>query len=315
MKAAVIRKFGKPSVFEIEERTIPEPGNNQVLIKNFASSINPIDFKSRKGNHKYILGANFPIILGYDFSGEVVKTGKNVNKFKKGDLVFGRSDVRYGGTYAQYCLSSESTMALKPDNLSFAQAAALPLAGLTALQALRDKCNIQKNDKVLIIGATGGVGHFAVQFVNYFGAKSYAVCDNSHQEFLNQLMPYKHIDYNLQDYKKQNQYYNVIFDVVGKENYLTCKHMLIKNGCYITTLPRPIIIYHSFVSLFNKSKVSSLLMRAKQEDLYFVKTLVENGLLKPKIGKSFKLDQLDKAHEYAEKGHTEGKIIINIEHE
>jgi len=314
MIAAAINRFGKPDVFEIKEMPIPIATGYEVLVKIFASSINPIDFKSRKGNHKYILGSHFPIILGYDMAGEVVKAGNKVTRFKKGDKVFGRSDQKYGRTYAQYGITSEKTLALMPKNATYEQAAAMPLAGLTSLQALRDKCEIKEGQKILINGATGGVGHFAVQLVKYFGGKSSAVCSSLHNGFIKSLNPDIIIDYTKEDFKNKNEKYDIIFDVAGKETYLTCRHLLYKNGIYCTTLPRPKILLHYFVSLFNNGRIKTLLMKARYMDLEYVAKLFDENILIPNIDKVFPLEEITKAHEYAEHGHTEGKIVISIKH-
>ena len=289
MKAAIINKFGKPNVFEIAELSVPQVNDDQILVKIYASSINPMDYKSRQGNHKYILGSKFPVILGYDMAGIVIKTGENTKRFKVGDKVHGRSDVKYGGTLAQFGVTSEHTLSHIPEILSFNEAAGIPLAALTALQALRDKGKIKTGDNVLITGATGGVGHFAVQLVKYFDAKCFAVASSKHHEFITELAPDVFIDYTTNDFKNLNEKFDIIFDAAGKESYLSCKHLLKRKGVYITSLPRPKLLIHKVISLFNAGYVKTLLMKSNHKDLDFVNSLVSKGIIKIKIDKVFRI--------------------------
>ena len=315
MKAAYINKYGSPDVFELGELKTPEVKPDQVLVKIFASSINPMDYKTRQGNHKYILGSHFPIVLGYDFAGIVYKAGSDVTRFKEGDKVHGRSDMKYGRTYAQYGVTSENTLTFFSKKLSFEEAATVPLAALTALQALRNKGGIKKGGKVLVTGASGGVGHFAVQMIKYYGAHCTAICSTPHIEYVKTLNPDEIIDYRTRDFHNLKDQFDIIFDAAGKSSYLKCKHMLKRNGVFITTLPRPKLLFHKFISLFNKGIVKTLIMKAVYQDMDFVNQLIDDGYIKVRIDKIFDLDNISEAHKYAELGHTEGKIVIKIVHE
>ena len=313
MKAAVIREFGPPYVFHIENMPMPVIKEDEVLVKVHASSVNPIDWKTRKGNLKFILGSAFPIILGYDVSGEVVETGKRVKKFKKGDLVFSRLDRKFGGAYAEYAVGSESTFALKPEKLSHEEAAAIPLAALTALQGLRDLGKMKKDDKVLLIGAASGVGHFAVQIVNILGGESWAVSSLRHQKLIDSLNPSHFIDYTREDYKQLDGQFDIVFDIVGTETFLTCKHLLRPKGIYITTLPRPKVLIHRAITMFvTQKKVKTFVMKSHGTDLELLNKWMEEGKFRVNIDRIFPLDKIADAHQYSEEGHAEGKIVIKI---
>ncbi|PLX01264.1 MAG: zinc-binding alcohol dehydrogenase, partial [Marinilabiliales bacterium] len=200
MKAAVLYEYGGPEKLRIEE--IDEPvveKSTDIKIKVLASSINPVDWKIRIGNHKYTLGSHFPIILGFDACGEIVETGNEVTRFKVGDIVYGRLNRKYGRAYAEFAVASENVFDHKPQNISIEEAAASPLAALTALQALRDKGNIKKDSSVLINGASGGVGCFAVQVAKLLGGECWAVASKRHFECLEKMNPDKLIDYTESD--------------------------------------------------------------------------------------------------------------------
>jgi NADPH:quinone reductase-like Zn-dependent oxidoreductase len=259
------------------------------------------------------LGSKFPIILGYDASGEVVETGSEVTNFQKGDQVYGRLNRKYGQAYAEYAIGSQKVFAKKPDRIPHEVAAAIPLAALTALQGLWFKGRIKEGQKVLIIGASGGVGHFALQLVKFFGGISTAVCSSKHEKMLNDLKPDFFIDYLKEDFKQSNEKYDIIFDVIGHESFLTCKNLLKPKGTYITTLPRPKVFFHQFLSLFtNRKKVRTFLMRPNGKDLDLLNKLILSNKFKVYIDKVYSLDQIADAHRYSESGKTEGKIVIKV---
>lgn len=314
MKAAVINSWGSADVFEIKTNVVqPIPKKNQVLIKVFASSINPVDWKHRTGFHKYMLGAPFPIILGYDVCGRIVETGSDITKFKTGDIVFGDLDNKYGGGLAEYALAHENCLAYKPNNMEHEQAAALPLVSLTALQALRDKANIKKGDVVLINGASGGVGHIAVQMAKIMGAKVIAVASGRNKDFLDSYKPDSFIDYTQQNILELDEKIDVFFDVIGNYSFFKTRHLLNSNGTYVNTLPRPKILIHKLLEPFsNGKKVKTLLRKHSSEDLAQIAQWVLEGKLKVSIDKSFKLEEISQAHQYAENSRTRGKNVIVI---
>jgi 2-desacetyl-2-hydroxyethyl bacteriochlorophyllide A dehydrogenase len=313
MKAAVIYSYGKPEVFQIQDMPVPEIKANEVLIKVYASSVNPIDWKLRQGMLKYVFGSAFPIVPGYDVAGEIVKTGAEVKKFKTGDPVFCRLKNKYGGGYAQFAPAREDILAMKPEEISFHEAASVPLAALTALQALRDQGKIKKGDKVLINGAAGGVGHFALQIAKYYGAHVTAVCSSRHTKMMDELKPDVWIDYNTSDFLHGKEKYNIIYDVVGNKNFFSCFSKLTGKGAYITTQPYPSDFIQVGLSALIPGKSSHVIwVKSVGKDLEFLANLVKEGKMVPYIDKTFRLEDISLAHEYAESGHIEGKIVIEI---
>jgi len=313
MKAAIIRKFGSPDVFEISDVLIPKPSENQLLVRVFASGINPIDWKQRKGNHRFILGSPFPIILGYDVCAEVVETGLKISKFKTGDIVFGVLNNKYGGALAEYALGTEECFALAPRNIRFDQAAAFPMVSITVLQALRDKANLKEGQTILINGASGGVGHIAIQMAKIFGAKIIAVSSNRNQSFVESFEPTQFIDYTKTDLLKLKDKVDVFFDVAGTYSFLKCKHLLNNGGVYINTLPRPKILIHKLFQIFSGGKkVKTLLMKHSNSDLEQISSWITQGMLKVEIDETFNLNNISAAHDYAQKGHNKGKNVVII---
>lgn len=313
MKAAIIRKFGSPEVFEIADIAIPKPKNNQLLVRVFATSINPIDWKQRQGNHRFILGSPFPIVLGYDVCAEVVEAGPLVTKFKPRDIVFGVLNNKYGGALAEYAVGSENCFALAPRNIRFEQAAAFPMVAMTALQALRDKAKIKPGMVILINGASGGVGHITLQMANMMGARVIAVSSSRNQPFVESLQPYQFIDYTKQDILKTKEKVDVFFDVSGIYSFRKCKHLLNPGGVYINTLPRPKILLHKVLQIFTKGKkVKTLLMKHNGNDLEQIGQWIAEGKLIIELDEVFNLNNISAAHQYAETGHNKGKNVVII---
>lgn len=313
MKAAVIYEYGGPEVFQYEEIPQPEIGEHEVLVEVHAASINPVDWKQRKGNHKLFLKARFPIVPGYDISGRIIKCGSEIRNFKEGDQVYCRLTKRFGGAFAEYASATESALSLKPDNMDHIHAAAIPMAGQTALQALRDKGRIKPGQKILIIGAAGGVGHYALQLSRIFGAETTAVCSSRHEKLMALLKPDHYIDYNKEDYLGGEKCYDIIFDAAGVKTFLSCKKILVPGGIYITVLPRPKLLVHKIIALFSKGKkVRSLLQKSQGLDLEILKKLVEEEKLISVIDSIHPLDKVSEAHKRAEAYSTEGKIIIKV---
>jgi len=312
MKAAIINEYGPPEVLEISDIPKPEIEPGEVLVKVMAAAINPVDWKQRQGWHKRFLKAHFPVVLGYDISGEVVECGDEVKKLKSGDHIYGRLTRRFGGAYAEYAAASESAIAIKPEMISWEEAAAVPLTAISALQSLRDKCKIKKDQEVLLIGAAGGLGHFVLQIAKSMGADVMAVCSSRHKKMMDELSPTQWIDYNVTDYISADKQYSVIYDSAGKESYRTTKSIIKPGGIYLTTLPRPKLLGHKFLALFAGKKVKTFLMKSKSEDLEIISEMITNGDLKIYIDSVFPLDNIVDAHRRAEQYQTEGKIIIKM---
>lgn len=314
MKAGVIYEYGGPEVFKIEDIPEPELRKNEILVKVYAASVNPVDWKQRKGNHKRFLKAEFPIVPGYDVSGVVVRSESNQSRFKPGDEVYCRLRRKFGGAFAEFAAAPESASALKPKNIDHIHAAGIPLAGQTALQALRDKVSIQPGMKILITGAAGGVGHFALQIAKEYNAETTAVCSSDHEELLKRLKPDHHIDYKKTDYLNGTGKYDIIFDAAGVESFLSCRKILNCSGTYITSLPRPKVLVHKLVSVFTCGKsVKTLLQRPRSSDLEVLANLIEQEKLQVVIDSIHSLENVADAHRRAEEYSTEGKIIVQVQ--
>lgn len=316
MKAAIINQFGGPNVFEISDIEKPKIKTDQILIKVNAVSINPIDWKQRKGNHKFILGFPFPIVLGYDVCGEVMEVGSEIVNFKKGDIVFGVLDNKYGGALAEFTIGYENCFSIKPDNISNEEAAAFPMVSLTALQSLRDIANLSEGQTVLLNGASGGVGHVAIQIAKILGAKVIAVSGTQSKDFVEQFKPDLFIDYKTQNILNLDMKVDLFFDVAAKYSFPKTKHLLNAGGIYlnleyINTLKRmPVNWLHQWFSEGKKAK--SLLMKHTKADLDLIAQWILENKLKVSIDKIFSLEKVSEAHEYAQQGHNKGKNVVVI---
>ncbi|NJM97402.1 MAG: NAD(P)-dependent alcohol dehydrogenase [Phormidesmis sp. RL_2_1] len=314
MKAAIIYSYGSPEVLQVAEVARPQPKADQLLVKVFASSINPIEWKIRKGMLKLLTGNNFPIALGFDLSGEVIEVGARVSRFQPGDWVYACMDQLTGGAYAQYAAVAEKVAAMKPANMTHEQAAAVPLAAMTALQALRDKGHLKPGQRVLINGASGGVGTYAVQIAKLLGATEVTgVCSGKNIDLVKSLGADLTIDYNQQDFTQGTTQYDIVFDVVGNCSVSACRSVLQPRGIYVTTQPSPGNYLRSILSaLWPAQKFKVILLQSKHEDLQYLKAQIEAGNLRSVIDKTYPLAQIAEAHTYAEAGHTVGKTVMII---
>ncbi len=319
MKAVVYTRYGPPEVLHLEEVEKPIPKDNEVLIKIHATTVTTGDVRLRKPDPfltRFFFGLFKPkvSILGVDLAGVVVAIGEEVNLFKIGDKVFG-STFDFGlGAYAEYkCMPEDSVLTLMPENSSFAEAAAIYFGGHTALHFLR-KGNISKGQKVLIYGASGAVGTYAVQLAKYFGAAVTGICSTRNLELVKNLGADKVLDYTREDFTQNGEAYDIIFDTVGKSPFLKCIRSLTKNGRYVRTVHLSLspILKGLWISLTTKKKVIGGVAHEKVEDLVFLKELMEKGKLKPVIDRSYTLEQIPKAHEYVEKGRKRGNVVITV---
>jgi NADPH:quinone reductase-like Zn-dependent oxidoreductase len=318
MKAVLIRQFGPPGVMKVEEVETPSVSNDQVLIRIHYSSVNPVDWKIRNGSLRFLSGSRFPMRLGFDVAGEVVETGPSVTRLREGDRVFGMLDYRQRGAYAEYAGTGEKNVSLIPEPLGFKEAAAIPLAGLTAYQALHYKGKIKKGESVLVKGASGGVGSFAVQIAKAEGAVVTGVCRTDNIELVKSLGADRAIDYRKEDFAQLPDKYDILFDVVGKRTFFGIRKRLAPSGRYITTLPnKPSDILSFFLvpffPLFGYGKKSAFIsVKPSASDLDSLALLIREGRLRPLIDRVYSLEEIGAAHAYSETGHARGKIVIKI---
>ncbi|MBK8822546.1 MAG: NAD(P)-dependent alcohol dehydrogenase [Anaerolineales bacterium] len=319
MKAILFTKYGSPDVLQFTDVEKPIPGDDEVLVKVHAASANPADWHIMRGEPflaRLVNGLFKPKHprLGADVAGRVEATGKNVTQFHAGDEVFGELSLNKMGSFAEYVCASEDTFALKPVNMTFEQAAAVPLAAFTALQGLRDKGQIQSGQKVLINGASGGVGTFAVQIAKSYGAEVTGVCSTRNLELVRSIGADHVIDYTKEDFTNNGQRYDLIFDAIGNRSVSDLKRALTPNGigsiAGFTSLPL------LFSAMFFGGKQVGLMetASANKKDLLFIKELLESGKIVPVIDRAYPLSETPEAIRYLETSRARGKVVITVEH-
>ena len=318
MKAAVIDGYGGPDRFVVREVEKPTPGPGQLLVRVRAASVNPVDWKLRKGQLRLVKPARFPLILGYDVAGEVEAIGAEITRFEPGDPVYALVDSSHGGGYAEYVLVGEEAAAPKPERLSFEEAAAIPVAALTALQALRDKGELAEGERLLVNGAAGGVGHFAVQIGKAQGAWVVGVASGRNQAFLRKIGADREIDYEQEDFTTDEEDYHVVFDTVGKTSFRACDLILEDGGVYVTTTVGPAIFLQSAISglssLFGPARrARGIIVKPSGQDLGLLGRLVDAGRLRPHVEEVFRLDRIADAHSFSESGRVRGKLVVRVE--
>ncbi|MEM1171686.1 MAG: NAD(P)-dependent alcohol dehydrogenase [Cyanobacteria bacterium P01_H01_bin.35] len=314
MKAVTISRYGSIDVLEYSEVEKPQIQAEQLLVKIQATSVNPVDWKIRQGQLQLLSGFNFPIILGSDLSGVVLEVGEKVENFEPGDEIYTFINPLVGGAYAEYISIPANTAALKPKNITHSQAAAIPVAGLTAFQALLDLGQIRPGQKVLINGASGGVGTFAVQIAKAMKTEVIGVCSSRNITLVESLGANRVIDYNQIDFTKESEQYDIIFDAVGKETFSSCENVLKSEGIYISTLPNVENLPSTLITLFMPGKKSKLVVaQPNPRDLISLRELIEDELVKAIIDRTYKLAEIAEAHAYSEMGRSVGKIVISNE--
>src|SRR5271168_95487 len=327
MKAIVYRDYGPPDVLKCEDIEKPVPKNNEVLIKARAASVNPLDWKLMKGGPfilRILLGLGKSKIKrpGVDVAGQVEAVGTTVTRLKPGDDVFGTCL----GAFAEYATSESvfgmrSALVMKPDNVTFEQAASAPVAGLTALQGLRDKGRIQPGQKVLINGAAGGVGTFAVQIARSFGADVTGVCSTRNVDLVRSIGADRVIDYTQEDFTKSGQRYDLFFDCIGNHSLSACRRVLNPKGIYIPVGgsagrwmigPLGRLIGALVLSQLGNQKMVFFIAKMNQEDLTILGGLMETGKVTPVIDRHYGLSEVPEALRYLEEGHARGKVVITL---
>lgn len=325
MKAMVYTQYGPPSVLKLQEVEKPSPKEDEVLVQVYGASINHSDWSFLRGKPFLVrlMGAGGllkpKVILGADIAGRVAGVGKKVTRFQPGDEVFGDiSDSGWGG-FAEYICSSEDALAPKPVNITFEEAAAVPQAGVVALQGLRDKGNLQPDQKVLINGASGGIGTFAVQIAKSFGAEVTGLCSAKNSDMVRSIGADHVIDYTKEDFTKNKKQYDLILAAKGYRSIFDYKRALSDRGRYVMTGGSGKQIFEAmllsaFLSKTGGKKLAYLSAQTSQKDLVFLKNLVEEGKIVPVIDKCYPLGEIAEALRYYGEGHSRGKVVITMGH-
>ncbi|MBD1373421.1 NAD(P)-dependent alcohol dehydrogenase [Hazenella sp. IB182357] len=323
MKAIVYTKYGSPDVLQLKDVEQPIPNEEEVLVQVYAASANPLDwhkmradpFITRLGNGLFKPKNTRP---GADIAGRVIAVGKNVTQFKPGDGVFGDICEVGSGGFAEYVAVPEHALVLKPSNLSFIESAAVPVAALTALQGLRHEGQIQAGQKVLVNGASGGVGTFAVQIAKAFGAEVTGVCSTQNLELVSSIGATHVIDYTKEDFTRTGVQYDLIYDAVGNRSVLDLARSLQPHGvCTVVGITNLFLAFQvmwmgKWISRTSHKKIGMMMASMNKEDLQFIKELVEAGKVAPVIDRRYPLSQTADAIRYLETGRARGKVVITM---
>jgi 2-desacetyl-2-hydroxyethyl bacteriochlorophyllide A dehydrogenase len=326
MKAIVYTEYGPPDVLQLKEVAKPTPKEDEVLIRVYATTVTSGDYRMRSSPASVrILGLLFGInlglrrprntMLGSELAGEIEAVGKDVKLFKKGDQVFGSTETSFGANAEYVCMPEEGALAIKPANMTYEEAAAVPFGATSALFFLRDKGNIQSGQKVLIYGASGAVGTAAVQLAKVFGAEVTGVCSTTNLELVKSLGADKVIDYTKEDFTKSGQTYDIIYETVGKSSFSRNIGSLKKKGIYLAGNAGLRQTFQMlWTSMIGSQKIIFGPASVRKEDLIFLKELIEAGKMKAVIDRRYPLEQTAEAHRYVEKGHKKGNVVITVVH-
>ncbi len=324
MKAIVHTKYGPPDELQLLEVEKPVPGDNEVLIKIHATTVTTTDCNARNFTFvpqsfmffaRIMFGFKKPRIkiLGIDLAGEIEAIGKDVKLFKAGDQVFGSPGTKFGGHAEYVCVPENGALAIKPADLSWEKAAAISLAGNTALFFIRDLAKIQAGQKILIHGASGAIGTYAVQLAKYYGAVVTGVCSATNAEMVKSLGAEKVIDYTIEDFTKSDEKYDFVFNVVGKTTFSQCKGILKPKGIYLDNMMEvKDFLKVLWTSIVGGKKIKGGVSTERAENLKFFIELIESGKLKPVIDRSFPIEKTAEAFQYVEQGHKKGNVIITM---
>ena len=316
MKAVIYERFGGPEVLKITREKTPEPGRNKLLVRVRAASMNPLDWKLRSGKMTILAGRVFPRHLGIDYSGVIEKCGPGVVGLKPGDSVLGHTDLfePEQGSFAEKCIASAEHAMRKPSRLSDAQAAAVPMAGLSALQSLH-RCKVGPKKKVMIIGASGGIGTFAIQIAKALGAHVTAVCRTHGVETCRELGADLVVDRLKDDPLKSRGLFDAILDLPPAHSFLKCRHLLTSRGIYLSALPGPGVVFSRVWSRLSGSKgVRMLILRPSAGDLKELGTMLAEGSVKPIVSRTFEFNEenVRQMHRLGQEGKVVGKLVVEM---
>jgi len=325
MKAAVFTRYGPPDVLEVRDVEKPVPKDNEVLVRIHAATVCAADWRMRKADPfmvRFMIGLRAPTkihILGMEFAGKVESVGKAVTRLAEGDEVFGSTGLKFGAHAEYACLPEDALLAMKPVNMTFEEAAAVLFGGVSALHFLRE-AKVQAGQKVLIYGASGSVGVFAVQLAKHFGAHVTGVCSTANLDLVKSLGADEVVDYTKEDFSRAGRVYDIVFDTVGKSGFSRSLKSLKRGGSYVLvggsgrlSSILGVILRGMWVSLTGAAKVISGVARAAAGDQSFLKGLIEAGKLRTVIDRRYSLDEIAEAHRHAESGHKKGHVVILVE--
>jgi NADPH:quinone reductase-like Zn-dependent oxidoreductase len=325
MKAIVCTQYGPPELLQFKEIAKPAPADNEVLVKIYAASANPLDWRIMRADPFFIrlaFGLRKPKldVLGSDFAGRVEAVGKDITQFKSGDEVFGIKGFA-GGAFAEYVCAREEELGLKPANVSFESAAAVPIAAITALQGLRDKGGIKPGQKVLIDGASGGVGTFAIQIAKAFGAEVTAVCSTNKMETARSIGADHVLDYTRENFTQNGQQYDLILAANARHSIFAYRRALSPDGICVKAGGEPNLtgilqdlLVAPILSLTGRKKTCGFIAKGSKNDLDVLRELLESGKIVPVIDKRYPLSETPAALRYLEEGHAQGKVVITVAH-
>jgi NADPH:quinone reductase-like Zn-dependent oxidoreductase len=315
MKAIILNEAGDVDNLKYTDISKPAIKSNEVLVKTISLGINPVDYKARSnsGALSWLFGEERPVILGWDLSGTIVEVGEDVTDFKIGDTVFGMANFPgKGNAYAEFVAVPSTHLTLKPTNISYQEAASATLAALTAWQTLVNKGNVKKGDKVLIHGASGGVGHYATQIAKHFGAYVYGTSSAKNKEFVLQNGADKHIDYTTENFYEIVSDADFVLNTVTDGDIISKSIDVTKTGGVIVTITGNVAIEDSDKAKLKGVDLSFALVASSGTDMLQIAQLMERGILKSHVSKTFSFEEMSEAHLYLEKGRTVGKIVVNI---
>jgi 2-desacetyl-2-hydroxyethyl bacteriochlorophyllide A dehydrogenase len=332
MKAIVQTEYGPPDVLQLKEVEKPTPNEDEVLIRVYSTVVSFGEIKARDftfpAREFWMPILIYPLarlqfgyrkpkkqILGSQLAGEIESVGKDVNRFKEGDQVFGYLGPTFGANAEYVCMPEDGVLAVKPDNMTYEEAAAVPFEAITALVLIRDKCNTQRGEKILINGASGGIGQYAVQLAKYYGSEVTGVCSTAKMEFVKSLGADHVIDYTKEDFTKNGQIYDVILDTAVVTSFSKCKTSLNQNGRYVLAVFKTReVVQMLWTSMVGSEKVICVMAPTTTDDLIFLREIIEAGKLKAVIDRRYPLEQTAEAHRYVEAGHKKGNVVITVEH-